>query len=140
MGKKKEAQVVREQESGSFLAAEKQPIASPAPEVGIQQKKETKQEPPIPKQISEMNLEELEQEINNTVALYKEFADVVNILEKHKTFIKETIAKRLYLSRYLEENIFGLSKEVINSFIEVYEKYLNTLSLTHVKKKFNIKI
>jgi hypothetical protein len=36
MGKKK-TQVMKEQESGSFLAAEKQPIASPAPDVsGIQ--------------------------------------------------------------------------------------------------------
>jgi len=36
MGKKKVAQVMKEQGGGSFLAAEKQPIASPASEVGKQ--------------------------------------------------------------------------------------------------------
>jgi hypothetical protein len=44
MGKKKEAQVMKEQESGSFLG-QKAPIASPAPEVGIQQQKQ--EVPPV---------------------------------------------------------------------------------------------
>jgi hypothetical protein len=38
MSRKKAQKVVKEQESGSFLAAEKQPIASPAPEVIGKQK------------------------------------------------------------------------------------------------------
>jgi GTP1/Obg family GTP-binding protein len=140
MGKKKEAQVMKEQE-GSGFSAGKQPASTPASEVGIQQQKqETKQEPPKPKTMAEMNAEELEKAVNEVSQKYKDFADIINKISSYIPFL-EHIAK--YYANWSDYYVQDFQK-LLGSFVKVsraaFDESLKNLSVAYTKKKLNIQI
>jgi hypothetical protein len=146
MGKKKLAQSMQEGGGSSFLAPKKEPIPAPSEVSGIQEQKaktEQKQEPKKeqkPKLLSEMSLEELEQELGHAKKMYKEFSVIAKELEKHRDFVLKTIKVRTYLMPYLEERADERLKEVISAYREIYEHYIAVISVVYSKKQFGIEI
>jgi hypothetical protein len=142
MGKKKVQKVVQEGSGTSFLAGQVQPSPAPSEVSGKQEPKEEpkKVEPPKPKTLKEISLEEIEAELRQVQKYYKEFSAIVKELEKHKDFIINQGRRYLRFNAYEENSILNAYEGIYARYKEAYERLLRELGLAYAKKQFGIEI